>query len=59
MKHLKNPKQPVDQPTPYVIVTVLVDEVQFTQITPKVIVIIPILKFQNSNINSGYSQTKI
>ena len=36
LKYLYNPKQPEGQPTPYVIVTVLVDEVQFTQVTPKV-----------------------
>lgn len=37
MKHLYNPKHTVDQPTPYVVVTVLVDEVVFTQVTPKVL----------------------
>lgn len=36
LKYLHNPKQPIGEPTPYVIVTVLVDEVQFTQVTPKV-----------------------
>ncbi|KAK7601795.1 hypothetical protein V9T40_009236 [Parthenolecanium corni] len=35
LKYLHNPKQPIGEPTPYVIVTVLVDEVQFTQVTPK------------------------
>lgn len=27
MKHIYNPKQPVDIPTPYVVVTLLVDDV--------------------------------
>lgn len=27
MKHIYNPKQPIDVPTPYVIVTLLVDDV--------------------------------
>jgi len=27
MKHIYNPKQPVDVPTPYVVVTLLVDDV--------------------------------
>lgn len=35
-KYLFNPKQPENEPTPYVIVTALVDEIQFTRVTPKV-----------------------
>lgn len=27
MKHIYNPKQPLDVPTPYVVVTLLVDDV--------------------------------
>ncbi|XKL67252.1 hypothetical protein PGB90_010672 [Kerria lacca] len=34
-KYLFNPKQPENEPTPYVIVTALVDEIQFTRVTPK------------------------
>ncbi|XP_071455492.1 acyl-coenzyme A thioesterase 9, mitochondrial-like [Hetaerina americana] len=34
-KHLKLPQEPAkDQPTPYVIVTVLVDQIDFTDLTP-------------------------
>ncbi|XP_046988504.1 acyl-coenzyme A thioesterase 9, mitochondrial-like [Schistocerca americana] len=34
-KHILNPRKPAGQPTPYVIVTVLVDQIDFTDITPK------------------------
>ncbi|KAG8286627.1 hypothetical protein J6590_055300 [Homalodisca vitripennis] len=35
MNYIKNPKQPPDVPTPYVIVTVLVDQISFTDFVPK------------------------
>nr|XP_018912324.1 PREDICTED: acyl-coenzyme A thioesterase 9, mitochondrial-like [Bemisia tabaci] len=35
MKHLYNPNVPADIPCPYTIVTLMVDEVSFTDITPK------------------------
>lgn len=34
--HIYNPKLPADTPTPYVIVTVLVDQIDFTDVIPKV-----------------------
>lgn len=35
-KHIKNNKLPENTPTPYVIVTLLVDEINFTDYIPKV-----------------------
>lgn len=37
IKYIDNPKQQPEDPTPYVIVTVLVDQISFTDFVAKVI----------------------
>jgi hypothetical protein len=44
-KHILNPRQKEGMPTPHTLVTVLVDQISFTEIVPKVISIFDHFKF--------------
>jgi len=58
-KHIKNPRQKEGMPTPHVLVTVLVDQISFTDIIPKVSKLFIISHHQRFNLHLKFDSSPI